>query len=459
MRNLKTNQIFFFLFTLLIINSFAQDKIKIDGVIAVVGKHIVLQSDIEKFKIELEQSGEGASNVSNCEIMEQMMQQKLLAHHAEVDSLEANEASVKPAVERKLEYFKQQTNGEEKLLALYGFDNMDELKEELVRIEIEQSLIGQMQQKITSDISVTPEEVRNYFNSLKSSNSLPEFSTEVKLAQLVINVVPSTEEIDRIVNELSGIKKEIEDGANMKMKAILYSDDPGVTQNGGLYTITRDAQFIKEFKDAAFALDEGQVSEPFESMYGYHIVKVEKVRGQEIDVRHILIQPKITELEKLAIKQKMDSIKIEIGNGKLTFEEAVKKYSQDTETNKNKGIIINPYTNESTFKITGEQFMRAFPNLHSRVYNLNEGQMSDVFYDEDAEGKKMFKLVLMKEKLEGHTADFVLDYVKIQNLTLAKKKQETIEKWINDKVKDTFIKIDDSFKDCDFKVNFNKTNL
>jgi peptidyl-prolyl cis-trans isomerase SurA len=456
MKNINLRKYLFLLLTISGLSVFSQQRIKVDGVIAVIGKHIVLQSDIQKFKIELEQSGENVSAITDCEIMEQMMQQKLLAHHAEVDSLVATPESVKSTVDRKLDYFKQQVKSVDELPKIWGFDTMEELEEELTRIEIEQSLIGQMQQKITDDVSVTPDEVRNYFNSLKESNNLPEFATEVKLSQIVLNVNPSPLEVERVINELSTLKTEIEGGANMKMKAILYSDDPGVSQNGGLYTITRDAQFIKEFKDAAFSLDEGQVSEPFESIYGYHIVKVEKIRGQEIDVRHILIQPKISDMEKLLIQQKMDSIKGEIASGRLNFEDAVKMYSQDKQTNKNKGIIINPYTNETTFKISGEQFMRAFPNLHSRVYNLNQGEMSEVFYDEDMEGNKMFKLVLMKEKIDAHTADFSIDYVKIQNLALAKKRQETIEKWISEKVMDTYIKIDDQYKDCKFSVNFQK---
>jgi peptidyl-prolyl cis-trans isomerase SurA len=456
MKNINLRKYLFLSLTICGISVFSQQRIKVDGVIAVIGKHIVLQSDIQKFKIELEQSGETVSGITDCEIMEQMMQQKLLAHHAEVDSLVATPESVKSTVDRKLDYFKQQVKNVDELPKIWGFDTMEELEEELVRIEIEQSLIGQMQQKITEDVSVTPDEVRNYFNSLKESMNLPEFATEVKLSQIVLNVNPSPLEVERVINELATLKTEIEGGANMKMKAILYSDDPGVSQNGGLYTITRDAQFIKEFKDAAFSLDEGQVSEPFESIYGYHIVKVEKIRGQEIDVRHILIQPKISEMEKLLIQQKMDSIKGQIALGKLNFEEAVKLYSQDKFTNKNKGIIINPYTNETTFKISGEQFMRAFPNLHTRVFNLNQGDMSEVFYDEDMEGNKMFKLVMMKEKIESHTADFSIDYVKIQNLALAKKRQETVEKWISEKVLDTYIKIDDQYKDCNFSVNFQK---
>lgn len=454
MRNINA-YLTFFLVILVSVQLSAQ-KIKIDGVIAVVGKNIVLQSDIDKYKLLLEQNGEAVENIKDCDILEQIMQQKLLAHQAEVDSLVADENSVKPTVERKIAAFKEQTGTEEKMLSLYGFDTMDELREELTRVEIEQSLIGQMQQKITKDLDVTPEETRNYFNSLKLTDNLPEFPTEVILAQIVLNVAPSKEEVNKVISELAVIKKDIEAGANMKMKAILYSDDPGVTQNGGLYTIMRDSPFIKEFKDMAFSLDEGQISEPFESMFGYHIVKVEKIRGQEIDVRHILIQPKVSEIEKFAVKQKLDSIRTEIGKGTINFDEAVKKYSQDTDTNKNKGVIINPYTNETTFKLSGEQFMRAFPNLHSRVYNLKQGELSEVFYDEDMEGKKMYKLILLKEKIDAHTADFVQDYVKIQNLALAKKSEETLDKWMSEKIFDTYIKIDDTYKNCNFRLNFEK---
>ena len=444
-------------FSLLIgITTYGQKKIKIDGVVAVVGKNMVLKSDIEKYKLELKQSGEPVDEISDCEILEKMMQQKLLAHHAVIDSLVATEASVKPMVERKLDYFKQQLGSVDKVVAMYGFDNLDDLTTELTRIEIENSLISQMQQKITADVSVTPEEVRNYFNSLQKENELPEFTTEVKLAQIVMHINPSEEEIKRVKDKLLQIKKDVEDGASLKMKALLYSDDPGVTQNGGLYTITRESQFVKEFKDAAFSLDEGQVSEPFKSQFGYHIVKVEKIKGQQIDVRHVLIQPKVSDKEKNIVKQRLDSIRSEIVKGNMTFEEAVKKYSDDKVSKLNKGIILNPFTNESAFRLSGEQFMRTFPSLHSKVFNLKQGEMTDVFYDETREGEKMYKLVLVKEKIPGHVADFAKDYVKIQNLALSKKRQETMDKWINEKIKDTYIKIGEDYKDCKFKDNYKK---
>ncbi len=441
---------------LITFNVLAQNRLKVDGVAAVVGENIVLLSDIEKYKLEMQQQGEEVPEMEPCFILEQMMIQKLLAHHAVVDSLQANEASVAPMVERKLDYFKQQLGSDEKVLALYGFDSMDDLKNELTRIEIESSLIGQMQQQITTDVSITPEEVRTYYESLEKQGDLPEFQTEIKLAEIVLKVEPSEEEVERVLLQLNELKDEIEKGANMKMKAILYSDDPGVTQNGGLYTITRNSQFVKEFKDAAFSIDEGQVSDPFKSDFGYHILKVEKVKGQSLDVRHILIQPKITNAEKKEVGERLDSIRQKIVNGDLSFEEAVAKYSQDKVSAMNKGVILNPYTNESMFKLSGEQFMQAFPSLHSKVFNLNEGEMTEVFYDETRDGEKMFKLVLLKEKLEGHKADFAKDYVKIQNLALTKKKQEAIVEWTKEHISDTYIKISNDFKDCQFENNFTK---
>jgi len=438
-------------------NALAQSKVKLDGVAAVIGKNIVLDSDITKYKLELEQQGESIDKTSNCFILEQMMEQKLLAHHASIDTtLIADKSSVKPSVDRKMEYFLQQMGSEEAVLELYGFDDIDDLKDELTRIEIESTLIGQMRGKITSDVNVTPDEVRHYFNSLRMENELPEFPTEVKIAQIVLNVKPSEKEVNRIIAKLNGLKKEIEEGANMKMKAILHSDDPGVTQNGGMYAVTRKSQFIKEFKDMAFSLDEGEVSEPFVSDFGYHILKVEKIRGQQLDVRHILIQPQITQDEKQVVAQKLDSIKRLVDLGSMTFEDAVKKYSQDQKSNKNKGVILNPFTNESTFKLSGEQFMRAFPSLHSKIFNLKEGEMTAVFYDETREGEKMFKLVLLKEKSEGHKAEFDRDYVKIQALALAKKRQEALDKWIVENIDETYIKISDEYKDCEFTNNYKK---
>ncbi|NOQ92669.1 MAG: peptidylprolyl isomerase [Flavobacteriaceae bacterium] len=430
----------------------AQEKVKVDGVATVVGKNIVLDSEIDAFKQELVQQSGGKIEISDCEMLEQIMNRKLLAHHAVIDSVVVSEAQVSQQVQRKTDYFTQQLGSVEKMLELYGFDNVKELKNELNRVEREALLIQGMQQNLTSDIDITPEEVKRYYNSLKVENNLPEIGAEIEISQIVLNVAPSKEETQRVLDRLNEIKKEVEEeDANFKMKAILYSDDPGVTQNSGFYTIERNSPFVKEFKEAAFSLEEGEISEPFKSDFGYHILIVEKVKGKERDVRHILMQPKLDDLDKENVKDSLTNYRDDILKLKITFEEAVLKYSEDKDTRQSKGILMNPATGDTHFDLT-----RMDPELYAKVSSLKEGEISSVFYEETRQGQKMYKFILLKSKTEAHIADLSKDYVKIQELALQKKKTEAIEKWSNEKIKDTYIKVNDSYLDCEFKSNWTK---
>lgn len=440
----------FLLFLLFYVQVSAQ-KVKIDGVGVVVGKNIVLESDIEKFKLELENSSEGKIEISDCEMLEQLMLQKLLAHHAVIDSMIVSDAEVDSQVERNIQFFSQEYGSIEKVVKAYGFNDIEDLKKELFGIEKERSLIEREQRMITESIDVTPEEVRIYYNGLKEKGELPEFPAEIQLAQLVINAEASQEELDRVVDKLTQLKKEIENGASIKMKAIINSNDPGVTENGGKYSIDKNSPFIKEFKETAFSLDVNQVSEPFKSLFGYHIIQLHEIRGNTRIASHILIQPEIPQEKLDETKAKVEEVKKEILNGDLTFEEAVKKYSQDKDTKNNGGLIVNPYTGESTFDLT-----RMDPALYARVNNLQKGEMTNVFYDEERGGKKMYKLMIMNERTNTHVADMVDDYVKVQSLALQKKKQETIAKWSKDKIGDTYIKIGDDFQKCKFEKNWKK---
>ena len=431
-------------------NTTAQ-KVKIDAVGVVVGKNIVLDSDIEKFKLELENNSEGKIKISDCEMLEQLMLQKLLAHHAVVDSIVVSDAEVNSQVERNIQFFSQEYGSVEKVVEAYGFNDIEDLKTELFGIEKENSLIQKEQRQITENIDVTPEEIRIYFNGLKEKGELPEFPAEIQIAQLVLNAEASPEEIERILNKLNQLKKEIEEGSSIKMKAIINSNDPGVTDNGGRYTIDKNSTFIKEFKEVAFSLDVNQVSEPFKSKFGYHIIQLHQIRGETRVASHILLQPEIPQEKLDKTKEKLEKIKEDIDNGVITFDEAVKKYSQDDDTRNNGGLIVNPYSGESTFDLT-----RMDPALYARVNNLQKSEMSDVFYDETREGKKMYKVMIMKDRTNTHIADMVNDYVKVKNLALQKKKQETIAKWSREKIGDTYIKISEEFRKCTFDKNWTK---
>ena len=431
-------------------NTTAQ-KVKIDAVGVVVGKNIVLDSDIEKFKLELENNSEGKIKISDCEMLEQLMLQKLLAHHAVVDSIVVSDAEVNSQVERNIQFFSQEYGSVEKVVEAYGFNDIEDLKTELFGIEKENSLIQKEQRQITENIDVTPEEIRIYFNGLKEKGELPEFPAEIQIAQLVLNAEASPEEIERILNKLNQLKKEIVEGSSIKMKAIINSNDPGVTENGGRYSIDKNSQFIKEFKETAFSLDVNQVSEPFKSQFGYHIIQLHEIRGETRIASHILLQPEIPQEKLDKTKEKLEKIVADIKSGEVTFDEAVRKFSQDTDTRNNGGLIVNPYSGESTFDLT-----RMDPALYARVNNLQKNEMSDIFYDEDRSGKKMYKVMIMKDRTNTHVADMVDDYVKVQNLALQKKKQETIAKWSKEKIGDTYIKISNEYQKCTFDKNWTK---
>ena len=442
------------LFILIIFLGFqvnAQEKIKVDGVNAVIGKNIVLDSEIKSFKEELIQQSGGSLEISNCEMLEQIMHRKLLAHHAVIDSVFVGDAEIESNVQRKLAYFSQQLGSPEKMLELYGFDTMKDLKDELYRVERESMLIEKMQQTLTIDVDITPEEVKRYFLSLEAEDNLPEIGTEIEIAQIVILAKPTLEDTKKALTKLKEIKKEVEEGASFKMKAILYSDDPGVTQNSGLYTIDRNSQFVKEFKEAAFSLEEGEISDPFKSDFGFHILTVEKVKGKQRDVRHILIKPQVDNEVYAKAKDSLSKYREDILKHKITFDEAVLRYSQDKDTRLSKGVIVNSETRDTQFDLT-----RMPPQLYAKVGNLKEGDISDVYFEESREGDKTFKIILVKSRTEAHTADLSQDYVKIKNLAIQKKKTEIIEKWADEVIQDTYIKIGNDYFDCEFLSNWAK---
>ena len=442
-------------FSLLTIVSFSQERVKVDGVAVVVGKNIVLDSDIEKFRVEIEQRSEGKIVISNCEMLEEIMLQKLLAHHAVIDSIVVSEDRVEEQVDRTIGSFAQQLGSIDKVVELYGFNDEADLRNELTIINREQLLIQGEREGITAEIDVTPDEVRTYFNSLAEGDNLPEFGAEIELSQIVIYAKPTKKEVQRVIDKLNKIKEEIEAGSSMHMKAILNSDDPSVAGKGqgagGFYSINRQSQFVKEFKEVAFSLEEGDVSDPFESDFGYHIIQVEKIKGQQIDLRHILIQPVIDEAKLLEAKDTLVKVRKDILDGTLTFEYAVLKYSQEDLTRTNQGAIVNPQTGGTFFELT-----RMDPTLYSHVSELKISDITDPFYDETREGEKMFKLILLKSKTEAHTADYIVDYVKIQTLALQTKKEESIEDWAEEKITDTYIKINNEHKGCNFDKNWSK---
>ena len=459
MENMKfINKVIIFSTLISTLYTVAQEKVKIDGVAAVVGKNIVLYSEVKAAKKQVEKDESTKSKYTECNIIEKILNDKLLAHHAVIDSLPVDEAQINSEVERKISYFTQQLGSKEKLLDFFGFNSLIDIKKELFNVEKEGQLARKMQQKIAAGIDVTPEEVTSYFKSLEKEDAVPEFGIEVEVGQIVLEATADEKAEQGLINKLNKIKNDVEKGgSSFRMKAILYSQDPSVTRGkegegkGGSYTITKQSGFVKEFKDAAFSLEEGEISEPFKSQFGYHILIVEKIRGKERDVRHILLQTEISDEALTKVKDSLIVIKNDILTNKITFEEAVLKHSSDKKTNKNYGLLINPQQNDTFFDLTNMP-----PEIYARISELKEGELSDVFYDETREGKKMYKIMLVKSKIPAHKANIDKDYVKIKQLALHKKRSELVKEWTDDKIKETYVKIHNQYKNCTFEYNWIK---
>jgi len=294
-------------------NNALSNRIKIDGVSAVVGDYVILDSDIDKTLIEMESQGISTKDISRCQLLGKLMEDKLYAHHAIQDSLEVSVEEIYSTVDQVIDNFTRQLGSIEKVLEFYNKKDESTFRQEIFEINKIQKLSSMMQTQIIENVEVTPEEVRVFFESIPK-NELPTFGTELEISQIVIEPEVSETEKERIINQLKTFREDVlERGSSFASKAILYSQDPGSRSTGGKYTLHRKRpQMVKEFRDEAFSLEEGEISEPFKTDFGWHILMVDKIRGQEVDVRHILLTPKIEPNQLQAAKEKLDSLKVRV---------------------------------------------------------------------------------------------------------------------------------------------------
>ncbi len=427
-------------------------RFKAEGVSAVVGEYVILDSDIDKAYVEMQSQGMSIEDITRCQLMGKLMEDKLYAHQAKQDSLVVADSEINGMIDQQLQYMISELGSEEKVAAYYRKDNIAELKKDLFEANKSIKLAGLMQQKVIEKVEVTPEEVRTFFFSIPEEER-PVFGAEIEVAQIVIDPEITQQAKDEVVAKLNAIRADIIDnGASFSTKAVLYSKDPGSNSKGGLYTgVKRDSPWAKEFKDQAFSLLEGEISEPFETEFGYHILYVEKIRGQEVDVRHILMFPEVSQKSIDAAQNEIEDLKSKIDSGELTFAEAARQFSDDKETRNNGGQLINPVNFDTKFDLT-----KMDPTLSAQVYNLKEGEVSKVFTDRDRTGKSSLKILTVTKKYPEHKADYAKDYERIKQLALREKQIKVINKWQNEKIKDTYISINQDYQDCDFAGNWLK---
>ncbi|WP_370632488.1 peptidylprolyl isomerase [Flavobacterium sp. CHNK8] len=425
-------------------------KQKVDGVVATVGDYIILDSDIDKTYLEIQAGGGNTSEYDRCQMLGKLLEDKLYAHQAVQDSIIVTDTEVKGMMEERLNYMIDKIGSMEKVVQYYKKDSEEEFRTYFADILKEGKLTSEMQKKIIDAVEITPEEVRNYFKQIPAAD-LPFFGVELEVAQIVVKPKVSAEDKQKVIDKLNGFKKEVEEGASFSTKAVLYTQDPGSRSNGGYYKMNRKTPFVKEFKEVAFSLAEGEISAPFETEFGYHIILVEKIKGQEVELRHILLAPTVTDASLAEAKEKIQLIKKRIEDKDITFAEAARTLSDEKETRANGGALINPQTQDTRFELT-----KMDPSFYSQVSNLKENEVSAPILDQSEEGKKSFKIITVTNRIDEHTADYAKDYIKIKDLALKQKRITEIGKWFDEKIKETYIKIQGEYRDCKFTNNWLK---
>lgn len=428
------------------------NKKKVDGVIATIGDYIILDSDIDMEYIELSSQGVSVNEISRCELLGKLMEDRLYAHQALQDStIVVKDTEINNMMEERVAYILEQTGSWEKLLKFYNRKSEEEFRSFFFDVLKQNKLSTEMRNKVIENVEITPEEVRNFFKKIPNED-LPIFGAELELSQIVIEPKESPAEVKKVIDKLNEIRSDVLlNGASFKTKAVIFTQDRASASTGGFYKMNRKTPFVKEFKDVAFSLNEGEISKPFQTEFGYHIILVEKIRGQEIELRHILLTPKITDEALKEAKEKANLVRQRIVDKEISFADAARSMSDEKETRTNGGILLNPKTLDAKFELT-----KMDPTLYSQVVNLKENEVSMPILDEDQKGTKKYKLLMVTNRIDSHTADYARDYTKIKELALREKQIEAIGKWSNEKIMETYVRINGEYRNCVFANNWLK---
>lgn len=445
-----------FIATLFAVNTFAQTAkttpkrlAKVDGIAAVVGSQIVLESDVDRDYLMSQQQGVKVDD--KCDFLNDIMLDKMLVDRAKQDTLiKVTQDEVTRALNNQIEGWVAQAGGEKQILDYFGFRTMAEMKNETKYIVEDNIYARNKREMVVKGADATPEEVRLFFE--KHQGELPDVKDEVSLSHIVIYPEVSQENQQKIIDQLKEIKKEIEEGASFTTKAILYSEDPGSASNGGEYKKVTRGKMVKEFDAVAFNLQEGEISDPFKTDFGYHIIKLEKRRGQELDLRHILISLKPTEDEIKKATNKLDSIRLLINDGKMTFKDAALRFSDDKYTKFNSGNLMNQNSGDDRF----EKISLPLP-MFSAITTLNDEDISQVFED-DFENKKALRILKLNKSYPAHKINYEQDYYRIQKFAVQDKERTMLLDWVKRQVGDAYIKIGTEYQACNFPIDWEKKN-
>ena len=427
-------------------NAYAQDNV-IDEVVWVVGDEAILKSDVEEERLRAQYEGYKFDGDPYCIIPEQLAIQKLFLHQAAIDSIEVTDSEVIQQVESTINSYIRSVGTREKLEEYFN-KSMTQIREAMRENVREGLTVQRMKEELTSNIKTTPAEVRYYFSQLPE-DSIPFIPTQVEVQIIVQEPKIPIEEIERVKAQLREYTDRINSGdTQFSTLALLYSEDPGSARRGGELGFMGKGQLLPEFANVAFNLtDPKKVSKIVETEYGFHIIQLIEKRGDRVNCRHILLKPKVSEKEQEAAIARLDSIADDIRNNKFTFESAATYLSQDKDTKNNHGLMQNPYDGTSKFE------MQQLPQDVAKVVDtMNVGEISEPFiYTNESNGKEVCAIVKLKSKVEGHKANIRDDYQRLREMMVEKLKEEKLEQWIVEKQKTTYVRINDNWKNCDFK--------
>lgn len=423
----------------------AQDKV-VDQIVAIVGSNPILKSDIETQALQMQAQGATTVGDLKCEILESLLEQKLLLAEAELDTnIVVTDNQINQQLDRKMRYFIENI-GSEKEVEKYFNKSITQLKSELSDMIKEQLKTEQMQTKITKNVTATPSEVRAYFRQLPK-DKIPTIGSQVEYAQItVLPVITEQEDMD-VKSRLREFKRRVENGENFATFAVLYSEDPGSARNGGEMDYVGRAQLDPAFATEAFNLKVGAVSKVVKSEYGYHIIQLIDRKGEKIKCRHILLRAKVDPKELEKAKGRIDSIATFIRNKTITWDQAAYLYSADKNTRNNGGLVTSQRSGSSKFQLD-----ELDPDISKLVPSLKVGDVSEPFLSMDDKQRQVYKIIKVISKTDAHTANLQEDYQHLSEVFLAKKKEDTYRTWIAKQQAKTYIHIDDIYGNCNFKL-------
>ena len=427
---------------------YAQQSQVIDKIVAVVGKNIIMQSDIEEQYMQYRLQGgvKGSASSIRCEILEDQLFRKLMLNQAELDSIEVTDEQVEQEMEYRIRYFVNQLGSQEKLEKYYN-KTMKEIRDELRTMIKDQKLIEEVQRNIVNGISATPGDVRDFYNSIPK-DSIPMVSAQYEIAELVKKPPITLDEKLAVKDRLYGLRSRILKGERFSTLALLYSEDPGSAKKGGELGFQGRGELVPEFEAAAFALKDGEISEVIETEYGYHILQLIERRGDYVNVRHILLTVKVSPEALQMAYNELDSIANLIRNDSITFDEAVKQFS-DEDDKVNGGYLVNPNTGSTLF--AAEDLDQQVSVVVNR---LQVGEVSNPVPMKTKNDKDAYRLLIIKKKTTPHKANLQDDYALIQQWTMQKLRQDAINKWIEQKSNKAYVKISDDYCGCDFQFDW-----